>query len=91
MLVFAVIKIIKKLVNGPAIATPIFFNSNKFAFFIFLLYSFVLILNYIENPNGIISIFSGLNLNNIPANKCPNSCKKAKNIINPYNSICFVK
>ena len=39
MLVFAVIKIIKKLVNGPAIATPIFFNSNKFAFFIFLLYS----------------------------------------------------
>ena len=62
-----------KLVNGPAKAIIIFLSSKLFPFPNFLFKSFIFVFNFIDNPYGVIYIFSGFNFNASPAIKCPNS------------------
>ena len=81
---------IKRLTIGPAIATIISFITNILPFPFFLFIPSISTLNEIVNPTGIISIFSGLSPNIIPAIRCPISCKKAKIIIIIYISICLL-
>ena len=65
-----------KLTVGPANAT--------------IISTFFVPENAVENPHGVISIFSIFNPNIFPTIICPNSCKKQKNITIMYILNCLV-